>query len=425
MVKSDLNIKAEIEKRKLRVAKVFIWAAFFVYVLTMGSKNVFTAELVTLMDVFGTTKAETSLAMTYYFATYAIGQVILSFVMEKINLRIYLSVTGALSAVLTVLFGFMPNMQSLYVLCAANGILQAGVFSGCMAAFGRYLPPSLLTYSNRLMTAGTGCWGVLSYGIPPIFVGRGLWNVPFFLLGGLFFISVVFFFVMFKKLRECGFDSCESLYNANSDLQKPFFELKNRKKTALYLCVAFVVVLLNESMQYMVMNWIPNMLYDVFSIPQSYSILITLIIPVISAVGSIIAINICENAVRNVFMLSAVFTLIALVSILPMIFIFDLNAALSVVLIALFIAFAAGARVVFAGIVAFKMQSQIDAGSFLAATNAVGAVAAAVIPPIAGSVIDSFSGVSGYGITYLLTFIIGIGSILAILFFSRWYKKQG
>ena len=179
------------EKDKIKCAKFLIWAGFFVYVLMMGSKNVYTAEVAAIQLAFGKTKAEASLAMTYYFITYAIGQLAIAPLFSKINIKIYLTITAGLSSALTVLIGFMPSMELLYVLCAVNGALQAGIYSGVMAIISKYAPAKLLPYANRVMSTGGAIYGVLSYGVPAIFVGFGLWNVPFVLLGIVFAITVV------------------------------------------------------------------------------------------------------------------------------------------------------------------------------------------------------------------------------------------
>ena len=49
-----------------------IFACAFLWIMMMGSKNVYTAELVEIGVVFGVNKAEASLAMTYYFITYSV-----------------------------------------------------------------------------------------------------------------------------------------------------------------------------------------------------------------------------------------------------------------------------------------------------------------------------------------------------------------
>ena len=62
------------------------------FTIMQGSKNVYTAEIVAIQDFFGKTKAEASLAMTYYFIVYGIMQVCLAPILSKINLKIFLLV---------------------------------------------------------------------------------------------------------------------------------------------------------------------------------------------------------------------------------------------------------------------------------------------------------------------------------------------
>lgn len=154
-MQDNINInQVDYEKRRHKSAKVLVWACFFLYVLMMGSKNVFTAELVTLQGVFGTTKAETSLAMTYYFITYAIGQLVLSVLFGKINLRIFLFVTGSLSAIVTIALGLSSSIVLAYVLCGVNGVFQAGIYSGCMGILSKHLPLKLLPYAKSRYADG-------------------------------------------------------------------------------------------------------------------------------------------------------------------------------------------------------------------------------------------------------------------------------
>ena len=421
----DANLSLTVDKDKDRVkyGKILVWASFFFYVLMMGSKNVFTAEIVTLQGIFGTSKTDTSLAMTYYFITYAIAQVVLSTLMGKLNLRIYLTVTGVLSALVTVLLGVFKDISITYVLCAINGILQAGIYSGCMACISKYLPLNMLPFANRMMTIGTAVWGALSYGIPPLFVGQGLWNVPFILLGVLFFISALFFFWAFNKMRAFPPVVGVKKDDGNKQEEKPFINLKGGKSIAFYFALMFFITFLGNTMHYAVMNWIPNMMKDVFGMPDEYSILITLIVPVVSVVGSVLVISLCEKF-TNIIWVSAAFLAIAVISLVPMVFFFDKNIILSIVLIIIFVTATTGGRTVFTGILAFKMRTRINSGSYLAAINAIAAVCAGVIPPLAGKVIDAFTGVKGYGVTYLITAIIGVIYLLTLVIFATWYARK-
>ena len=418
--------KIEYERQRFKCAKMLVWACFFLNVLMMSSKNVFTAELVTLQGVFGTTKAQTSLAMTYYFITYAIGQIVLSALFGKINLRIFLFTVGSLSAIVTIALGFTSSITLAYVLCGINGVFQAGIYSGCMGILAKYMPLKLLPYANRIMNISVAAWGVISYGFSALFVGYGLWNVPFIILGALFLISAIFFFYAafrMKKFPTVVVEKNEPAPEKQKIDEKPFINVDGKKRKILFYFIVLAIVTLNNTTQYIVTNWIPDMLKTVYNMPDGYSILITIIVPIISAICSLIAINYCEK-IKNILKVGMFFMVISTLTILPLIFVYDLNIVVSIILLALTLSTAAGSRTVVGGVMAFKMRTRINSGSYIATTNAFAAITAGVIPPIAGAFIDLFDGSLGYKWSYLVTFIISVICLVVLFVFMAWYKKS-
>lgn len=411
-------------KKRDRYAKILIWACFAFYTLMLASKNVYTAEIVSLMSVFKTTKAQTSLAMTYYFVVYAIVQIILSFTMTKVNLRFYLTITGIMSALLTIMMGFAPNITTLYILCAVNGIMQAGIYSGCMSVLAKYLPNYMLPSANRIMSMGAAFYAVLAYGVPSLFVGFGLWNVPFILLGVIFFISTIVFFLMVGKMKKFStVDTPKITKTTVVENEKPIIQIKGKKGVAIYFTIMLTLTLFSMTGHYSVLNWIPNMLTDVYSMPESFSILITLVGPAVSLAGSLACINLCQKY-KNLFYVGGTFMIIGTICFIPMIFAFDCNIILAVVLIIIYLTMSAGARAILSGIIAFKMRARIDSGSYLAAYNGVASVIAGVIPPLIGLLIDAFPGVQGYGVSYLFTTVFNVLFILGVFAYGYWFKKR-
>ena len=111
---------------------LLIFASVFLYVILTGSKNLYTAEKTTLYGL-GTFGNLTDLASTmeYYFYTYAAMQIALIFFVKKINIKWFLTVTIALSAVMTVIVPFTNEIGQHYILFSINGVLQAGIW-GCL-----------------------------------------------------------------------------------------------------------------------------------------------------------------------------------------------------------------------------------------------------------------------------------------------------
>ena len=407
------------DKDKEKCAKFLIWTGFLVYVLMMGSKNVYTAEVAAIQLAFGKTKAETSLAMTYYFLTYAVGQLLIAPLFSKIDIRIFLTVTAGISSIITVLIGFMPSMVLLYVLCAINGALQAGIYSGVMAIISKYSPAKLLPYANRVMSAGGAIYGVLSYGVPAIFVGYGLWNVPFVLLGIIFAITVILFFIAAQKMKKYPPEVNDlKVKTVRDDSQPMYINVSTKGKMIKYFLIMALLSFFGNTMHALLQQWIPSLLHEQFGMDLSYSILITLLVPLVIFAFSQVSISLCEKH-KNVFDVSIVVTLVALVILAPMLFFYNVNIVLSIACMAGYIAIANAGRLTFTSILAFKMRSHVNTGTYLAFLNAVAALVQAIIPPLAGEIIDSV----GYGKLFALIFIVGAVFIVLLVISSLMVRR--
>ncbi len=400
------------EKSRIKSSKFLIWAGFFVYVMMMGSKNVFTAEIEAIMSAFSSTKAVASLAMTYYFITYAIAQVILSILYSRLNLKLYLSITLGLSGILTVILGVMPNINSIYVICAINGILQAGCYGGVMACISKYSPLSLLPYANRVMCAGSAVYGVIAYGVPALFVSSGKWNYPFFILGAIFIISAILFFIAMQNMKKYppAILVEKGKIQTTDKKEKPLFNLSSKKKKFTFLAVMLFLSLIANLMYYLIMQWIPSMLNEEFNMPLSYSLLITLCVPIVTFICNLFAINIC-NKNSNPFTIGSILIGSSLAFLAPMLFVHDFNIILSIVCLILYITLSSAGRLVYTSILALNMRTQMNTGAYLSAINSIASVIAGVAPPIAGTIIDSI----GYRSLFVILFAVGVLCLLIYL----------
>ena len=419
MPEVELLLSKVQDRKKEKSTKFLIWAGFFVYLLMMGSKNVYTAEVAAIQLAFNKTKAEASLAMTYYFITYAIGQLVIAPLFKKINLKVFLTVTMGLSSLVTILLGVSPSMELLYLLCAINGVLQAGVYSGVMAVVSKYAPARLLPYANKVMSAGGAIYGVISYGVPAIFVGLGLWNVPFILLGIIFAISVAVFFLAIQNMKKYPPEIAEEGDKKHVVTNEPMYiDVGSKGKKIKYFAIMSLISFLGYSMYAFLMQWVPSLLHEEFNMDLSYSILITLLVPVACFLGSLVSISLCEKY-KNVFNVGLVLTLIAMIFFVPMLFFYNVNIVFTIVCVVAFIAICSAGRVVYLGILAFKMRAHVNTGTYLAFLNALMALIAGVAPPIAGLIIDGYS----YGHLFWLIFSVGI-MFMALMFVASIMVKR-
>ena len=407
--------------RRDRAAKVLIWACFFMLLMVHGSKNAYVAEVVALQDVFSKGKAEISLAMTYYFVTYAITQIVLSVLIGKVNLKIFLSIAIGISSILTVLIGFAPSLTLIYVLCSVNGVLQAGAYSGTMAVISKYAPSHLIPFANGLMSSATALYGFISYGVTALFVGMGRWDLPFIILGSILFVSVVFFFYAVHRMR--AYPTVAVMDKEVTVVEQSLVKLPTKNAKTIFLAIMMFVALLGNTIHYAIMGWVPDMLYAIYDMPQEYSILITLLLPLAMFIGSLVAIRVCERK-KDLFAVGIVFAVGVMIMMLPITFLYDVSMVLFLAIIIIMFVIAQGQRLIYGSILSFRVSTEINVGSYLAATNALASIAAGVAPTIAGSIIDAGEGISGYGTLFIFALALTFVLFAITVFIWLFYKKK-
>ncbi|MBE5750559.1 MAG: MFS transporter [Clostridiales bacterium] len=407
------------ENRKYQ--NFLIFACFFIWIMMMGSKNVYTAEIVELQEIFSVGKQQVAMAMTYYFITYSIAQVILFFFMEKIDIKWFLGLCIFLSGIVTVLVAFVTGMWQIWWLLSLNGILQAGVWGMCLAVLKRYLPEERLPFANTVMNVGMAVGGVISYGFAAVFVGIDMWNTPYIILGAILSVSAIVFFIA-VYLCEKHVTVKKSFKSEIEEEHQPIIVLKSKTAKTIFLIVSFVLSFFIHSVFYGTMNWLPDLMTEVHGLESHFGILISVLAPIATILGAVISIYHCEKY-SNFIAVSVVYLAIGTALSLAMIFIFDISVILSlVVLVAYLVIFQGTISIVFA-VLPLKMSGGISSGGLGCLMNAAGGFAAGFAPMIVGSIIET----SGWQISYVIVFIITIAlfiALLATMFLLNKNKKK-
>ena len=395
-----------------------IFACTFLWVMMMGSKNVYTAELVEIGNIFNVNKSQASLAMTYYFVTYSIAQIVLFFFMDNINLKWFMTISIFLSGIVTVFVAFMTSMWSMWWLLAFNGILQAGVWGICLAVLKKYLPLEMMPKANVILNIGTAIAGIISYGFSAVFVSLGKWNLPFIILGAILSLSAILFLISVNAVQKLQVQNTAEEKTVSIEAQTPF-RLENKTKKTIFYVVSFIMSLLIHFVFYGIMNWMPNLLAENFHVENSVGILISILAPIATVVGPIIAIFHCERH-KNFIVVGLIYMIIAMVLVFALIFTYSLNIILCVALSVVFLVIVQGVITMIFSVVSIKMGAYVNTGAHASLMNAAGGFSAGFAPTIVGAIIDS----AGWQISYVILTIFCIAVVISLAIIQLLIKSR-
>lgn len=424
---SDHVTIGNIDKKRLKVGNLLIFACFFMYMMSMAVKGIYAAEIAFIQKLWSIGYAQTSLANTFYFVAYGLVQVVMFIFMSKINLPKYLAFTVPFSAVCAVLMGTSSDIVQMCAYFGLTGALQAGIFAGCNSILTSHLPIQLLSKGNRFMNLGYATGSVVAYGFCGLCVSFDLWRIPYFVLSSIFLVAVIFFLIVVKyaaryshinemidsHLIECGKGSLEQENIAN-----PIITLDTKKKKVIFYVIDLTLTFMVTALYYCIMNNVTPLLTNEHGLGQNVAIFVSILAPVTIAIGPMLTITAC-NKDRDFIRQGVKYMLIALPLPLLLAFFYKTHVLVALALTIVFVVITNGVKSIFISIITFKMRKQINAGAFSAISNAIASLAAGITPTIIGSIIDS----NGWQIAYFVTFGLAIFLTVAIAVIDFFVRK--
>ena len=403
------------DKRKNGLYYKFIFAAYFLYMISIATKMCYTAEMVSMMGDFSVSKAEISKGLTVYYFIYAVGQFTASFMMKRINMKWLVISSIAVSGVSFLFVPFVSELYYMWIILAVNGLCHAGIYGGCMHFYALHLPESLSPFASKVVSTGVTVGTALAYGVSAFFVAFFSWRYTFIFFSLLSFISIFFFAYYEKKVEKVG-ELKEKKGENKREKPEASKETKKRVRTVIAFLLCSTVLL--SVIYYGLSFWVPNLMKEVHNMPDAYSILVTLLIPLLAMPGPLVSVSLCKKR-KNYFLICAIFAAISLAVTLILFFAYGANIILALLLSALSLFFIRGIMNLVSPYIPLTLKREYDTGKLSYLTNAFLAVGAGVIPSLAGKIIDSY----GWG-SYYLTFVVIIAACLVLFLFGALYLKK-
>lgn len=400
---------------------MLIASGFFLYLMSICIKMVYSAELVTIIPYFNTTKSDAALGLTFYYVAYSATQLLIATKIKIKNFKRFLCVTTLLSSLSFGMIIISNSMWQIWIILGLNGIFQSSVWGGIMHYFGKYLPDSYSNAVSLIMSLAFALGTAVAYGASSAFVAVLNWKYTFVFFAALMLISLILFAVSEKivKARVCKTEVKESgeekLYIRDDSIINTISK-KNLYKLVFYLCgMTFLVCCI----YYGLTNWVPSLLKEVHGVGDSYSMLITILIPVGTMFGPVVANYACE---KNGMVFRALTLLSLIVSVFPLILIFayDFNIVFFIIASVILLFFNRGMMNLICGYLPLKLRHVLNSGSGAMLFNAASCMGAAIVPTATGYLMD----VSGENSWRNLYIMISVCAILLLLLSLNGAIKQ-
>jgi sugar phosphate permease len=401
------------DKRKNGLYYKFIFAAYFLYMISVAAKMCYTAEMVSMMGDFSVSKAEISKGLTVYYFIYAIGQFSVSFIMKRINMKWFMICSILISAASFLFVPFVDELYYMWIILGLNGLCHAGIYGGCMHFFALHLPERLSPFAAKVTSTGVTVGTALAYGVSAFFVAVSSWRHTFLFFSLVSILSVIIFAYYEKKMAGAGEARVKK-----EEVGAIVASEEKRKKVKTIIAFLLCSSILLSVIYYGISFWVPNLMKEVHQMPDAYSILITILVPLLAMPGPIVSVSLCKKR-KNYFAICAMFTFLSLAVISTLLFAYKTNIIVALLLSSLSLFFIRGTLNLVSPYIPLLLKKECDTGKLSYLTNSVLAVGAGVIPSLAGKIIDGY----GWG-SYYVAFMIVATVCFALFLLGALYLKK-
>lgn len=399
-----------IDKTTKKYCYLLLFACWFVYIVSIALKMIYSAQLSVIMQEFSVSNSQVSLGLTIYYIVYASAQLVIAATIKKINIKAIFSIFTFLSAISFSLIAFINQIWQLWIILGLNGIFQSCIWIGVIYFIGKYFPNELVGKATNIMGAGFAFGSALSYGASALFTEILSWKATFVFMSILCAVSMILFLFVLKKVSK-NLPEQKTVVSEQPTLK----DATNNKTIStkvfvLIMTCLFISMFFLTATYYGMSNWITVFLNEVFNISDTYSMLISILVPISVAFGMIVVCRSCEKH-RNYFATNSLWILAIAILSIVLCFVYKINIIISLLLNILLLTISKGCNNIFGIYIQLKMRDKIDAGKNAGIMNVAASLAASLTPLITGLVLDGF----GWDINYIVIAIMGVVAVLFLI----------
>jgi len=264
-----------------------IFLCYLVYVVTYFGRMNYSSCIVAITSELGCANSEAGLVSSYFFAAYAVGQIVNGLLADRVNNKLMVAGSLFCSAAINLLMPFMPGITAMKYLWLLNGVVQSVMWTNLVGIVSVMVPIDLIPRSMVVLITSSNLGTLTVYGYSSLCLSISTWRTLFYTAFVLLALAGAVWSVFVTRLER------HMVWSDPGDTEPaPQTSVAASMKQLRYIFAAgglgFAVMLslLNGAHREGIMSWIPSFAKDTYGISESFSVLVAILLPVVNFFGS-------------------------------------------------------------------------------------------------------------------------------------------
>lgn len=391
------------------------WLSWLVYTCAYVGRYNFSAAVAGIVAEGLFTKSEMGLVGTVFFFVYGSGQLINGFLGDRFSPFKMIFVGSFVSAIANLVMSFVSTLPAMVVVWGINGFAQSMLWSPIIYLVSNSFTGDKLKKAQANLPATLPVGSLIAYLLSMILMKYSSWRFIFVAASIVLFISSIIWGSFSAAIGESGRNITNVKQIHNLSKKEPLSKIL----IASGVLLMFLPVMLHSMLKDGVMTWVPTMISELFAVSPSFSVMLSLALPVVNFFGARIASSMHSSGKLGEMKIACLFFGFTALPLIGLVFISHLNAVVSLALLALITSSMVAINYVFLTLVPVTFASHGRSATMAGMIDAVAYLGSAVSSYGFGAIADNI----GWNNTIIIWLgIVFVALIFCALIVRRWDK---
>ena len=368
---------------------------WFVYTCSYIGKMGYSANIIQIEKTFDVSHATAGIVSTCFFFAYGAGQIINGIFCKKYNVKYVIFFSLLVSGVCNLLMGVLQTFIYQKYIWFINGATLSVLWPSLIRYLSERLKKEEMSSAVVAMGTTVAVGTATVYGLSALFAEFLFYRMIFFVAAVVLpIMAASWFIISAKHIPE----------NVNQPQQLQVNENNKRgadKTLIVSIAVLAIFAIITNLTKDGLTTWVPSILKEIYSLPESISILLTLLLPVLAIFGTAVAAKLRKNIPDFIGICITLFSVNALL-IGTVIMFLSVSAIITLVSFALVSCFMAGINNVITSMAPLYWKDKINSGMLAGILNGFCYVGSTISSYGLGFLADSY----GWNVVFWLLFIL-------------------
>ena len=292
-------------------AGMLIFMGWLIYTFSYLGKLDYSANITQIIDYYGITKSEAGLVPSFFFFAYGIGQVVNGLMCKKYNIRWMVFTSLIASSLINFFIALGCDFQYVKWLWMLNGFALSILWPTIIRLMSESLPKKDLARSSVIMGTTVAAGTLIIYGCSSIFAIFNGFKYAFYLAAFADLAISIFWILFYKKAVNMALAGKETPKTEDEKVETGAQKSSSKSIFCVIipvLCFCAVGVnLIKDGLT----TWVPSILKNEYSLNDSLSILLTLLLPMVAIFGNALAVKMHKKFIDYITHCALVFVIMA------------------------------------------------------------------------------------------------------------------